>query len=106
MVEYKGKDRWHNAKPDRDIGRLWEALSEGKCAFVMVAEKNWGISPRRRGRKEWEKISASLRLCGDTFFREGGEHPGIYFRNLRYSLPAMAYRVIFRANSPLSGVFS
>lgn len=39
-------DRWPNATPDRDIGGLWEDLSEGKCAFVMVTfviatEKNW-----------------------------------------------------------------
>jgi type III restriction enzyme len=40
-VEYKGKDRWNDAKPDREIGELWEELSEGKCLFVMVTEKNW-----------------------------------------------------------------
>lgn len=40
-VEYKGKDRWTDAKPDRDIGELWEELSEGKCAFAMVTDKKW-----------------------------------------------------------------
>ena len=40
-VEYKGKDRWNDAKPDRDIGGLWEELSGGTCLFVMVTEKNW-----------------------------------------------------------------
>ena len=29
------------AKPDRDIGDLWEELSGGKCLFVMVKEKRW-----------------------------------------------------------------
>lgn len=40
-VEYKGGDRWDNAEDDRLIGDLWEAMSGGKCVFVMATEKNW-----------------------------------------------------------------
>lgn len=40
-VEYKGKDRWGDAKDDRDIGALWEEMSGGKCLFVMVTNKDW-----------------------------------------------------------------
>ena len=40
-VEYKGKDRWIGAKDDRDIGGLWEEMSDGKCLFVMVTDKDW-----------------------------------------------------------------
>lgn len=42
-VEYKGKDRWNDAKDDRAIGGLWEELSGGKCLFVMVTDKNWSV---------------------------------------------------------------
>lgn len=41
VVEYKGADRWKAAEPDRLVGELWEELSAGKCAFVMVKEKRW-----------------------------------------------------------------
>ncbi len=40
-VEYKGKDRWTDAKDDRDIGGLWAELSAGQCRFVMVTERDW-----------------------------------------------------------------
>ena len=40
-VEYKGKDRWVEAKDDRDIGGLWEEMSGGSCLFVMVTNKDW-----------------------------------------------------------------
>lgn len=40
-VEYKGADRWTDAKDDRLIGGLWAELSGGRCRFVMVKEKRW-----------------------------------------------------------------
>ena len=40
-VEYKGKDRWKDAEDDRDIGGLWEEMSNGACLFIMVTEKEW-----------------------------------------------------------------
>jgi len=40
-VEYKGADRWQNAEDDRLIGGLWEALSAGRCWFVMITQRNW-----------------------------------------------------------------
>lgn len=40
-VEYKGKDRWSDAKDDREIGGLWEEMSDGKCLFVMATDKDW-----------------------------------------------------------------
>lgn len=40
-VEYKGADRWNDAKDDRLIGELWANLSEGRCRFVMVKDKRW-----------------------------------------------------------------
>ena len=40
-VEYKGADRWTNAEDDRLIGGLWADLSDGRCRFVMVKDKNW-----------------------------------------------------------------
>jgi len=43
VVEYKGGDRWASASPDRLIGELWEELSGGKCAFVMVQNKEWSV---------------------------------------------------------------
>ena len=42
-VEYKGADRWGNAEDDRLIGGLWEELSNGRCRFVMVKDKNWNL---------------------------------------------------------------
>lgn len=43
VVEYKGADRWDTpkVKKDRQIGGLWAELSNGKCHFVMVKDKNW-----------------------------------------------------------------
>lgn len=41
VVEYKGADRWDNAKSDRKLGELWAELSGGKCLFIMVKDKNW-----------------------------------------------------------------
>ena len=41
-VEYKGADRWAGAKGDRLIGGLWAKLSEGRCRFVMVKDRQWG----------------------------------------------------------------
>ena len=41
VVEYKGADRWDAAKDDRDIGGLWAELSDGKCRFVMVKDREW-----------------------------------------------------------------
>jgi type III restriction enzyme len=43
VVEYKGGDRYAGAKPDRDMGDLWAELSDGRCRFVMVTEKKWGV---------------------------------------------------------------
>jgi type III restriction enzyme len=40
-VEYKGADRWLNAEDDRLIGGLWASLSEDRCRFVMVKDKDW-----------------------------------------------------------------
>lgn len=41
VVEYKGANGWTNAADDRFIGDLWASLSNGKCKFVMVKDKNW-----------------------------------------------------------------
>ncbi|WP_394752117.1 DEAD/DEAH box helicase [Crenothrix sp.] len=43
IVEYKGKDRWKEAEPDRLIGNLWAELSNGKCQFIMITEKRWDL---------------------------------------------------------------
>lgn len=40
-VEYKGADRWTDAQDDRQIGELWAELSEGRCRFVMVKDRQW-----------------------------------------------------------------
>lgn len=42
-VEYKGEDRWSlpESEEDRRIGALWEEMSEGRCRFVMVTNRNW-----------------------------------------------------------------
>jgi type III restriction enzyme len=40
-VEYKGADRWEAAKDDRLIGELWASLSQGRCRFVMVKDRQW-----------------------------------------------------------------
>jgi len=41
VVEYKGADRWNDARDDREIGELWAELSGGRCKFVMVKDKRW-----------------------------------------------------------------
>lgn len=41
VVEYKGANRWDGAEDDRLIGGLWANLSEGRCRFVMVKDKQW-----------------------------------------------------------------
>ena len=40
-VEYKGKNLWSDTKDDREIGGLWEEMSDGKCLFIMATEKDW-----------------------------------------------------------------
>ena len=42
IVEYKGADRWDTTKvkEDRQIGKLWAELSNRKCRFIMVKDKN------------------------------------------------------------------
>lgn len=43
IVEYKGANMWHEPKVvmDRKVGELWANLSDGKCRFVMVKERDW-----------------------------------------------------------------
>jgi len=41
VVEYKGGQGWTDAQDDRDIGGLWAELSDGKCRFVMVRNRQW-----------------------------------------------------------------
>jgi type III restriction enzyme len=41
VVEYKGAQGWTDAQDDRDIGNLWEELSNGNCRFVMVRDRQW-----------------------------------------------------------------
>jgi type III restriction enzyme len=48
VVEYKGGHGWTDAQDDRDIGDLWAELSDGKCRFVMVRDR------------QWQKIEAAL----------------------------------------------
>ena len=43
IVEYKGKNGWKDAEPDRLIGSLWAELSDGKCQFIMITEKRWDL---------------------------------------------------------------
>lgn len=42
IVENKGGHLWKDAEEDRKIGELWAAMSDGRCRFVMVKEKQWG----------------------------------------------------------------
>lgn len=42
-VEYKGADRWTDAEDDRLIGGLWASLSNDRCRFVMVTNREWGV---------------------------------------------------------------
>ena len=41
VVEYKGAHGWTDAQDDRDIGGLWAELSDDKCRFVMVRDRQW-----------------------------------------------------------------
>ncbi len=41
-VEYKGAQGWTDAADDRLIGGLWADLSDGRCRFVMVRDRDWG----------------------------------------------------------------
>ncbi|NND09119.1 MAG: hypothetical protein HKN87_22335 [Saprospiraceae bacterium] len=45
VVEYKGGDKWSTEKAvaDRDIGNLWSSLSNGKCLFTMLKDKEWEV---------------------------------------------------------------
>ena len=45
VVEYKGANGWTDAADDRQIGGLWASLSDGRCRFVMVKDKNWDAIP-------------------------------------------------------------
>ncbi len=40
IIEYKGLNGWANAEDDRDIGKQWASLSNGKCEFIMVNKKD------------------------------------------------------------------
>ena len=48
-VEYKGADRWIAAEDDRLLGGLWANLSEGRCRFVMVTDRRWGLIEEQLG---------------------------------------------------------
>ncbi len=43
VVEYKGGDKWDTpkVKMDRKVGNLWAEMSEGRCRFVMVKDRDW-----------------------------------------------------------------
>lgn len=41
VVENKGGNGWTDAADDRLIGGLWANLSDGRCRFVMVRDKQW-----------------------------------------------------------------
>jgi type III restriction enzyme len=43
IVEYKGEHLWKDAADDRAIGELWAARSGGRCVFVMLTERKWGM---------------------------------------------------------------
>lgn len=40
-IEYKGAHGWTDAQDDRDIGALWAEMSNGRCRFVMVRDRDW-----------------------------------------------------------------
>ena len=48
-IEYKGADRWTGAEDDRLIGGLWANLSDGRCRFVMVTDKQWDWIEEKMG---------------------------------------------------------
>ena len=41
LTEGTGADRWSAAADDRLIGDLWAELSDGRCRFMMVKDKQW-----------------------------------------------------------------
>src|SRR5690606_4549800 len=41
VVEYKGANGWDAAQDDRGIGNRGAALSDGRCSFVMVKDREW-----------------------------------------------------------------
>lgn len=43
IVEYKGANMWDTpkVKADRQIGELWARLSNGRCEFVMLKNREW-----------------------------------------------------------------
>jgi len=45
VVEYKGGDKWNTPKVemDRKVGNLWAEMSEGRCRFVMVKNREWNV---------------------------------------------------------------
>jgi len=43
VVEYKGADRWKDADHDRLVGNLWADRSHGKCIFVMLTNREFGV---------------------------------------------------------------
>ncbi|MDP3838379.1 MAG: DEAD/DEAH box helicase family protein [Methylococcales bacterium] len=51
IVEYKGRNGWNDAEDDRLIGGLWASLSNGRCQFVMVTDKQWRVIDERIERR-------------------------------------------------------
>ena len=45
VVEYKGADKWDvpKVKEDRMLGQLWAKMSDGKCQFIMVKDRDWRV---------------------------------------------------------------
>lgn len=43
VVEYKGADRISNddSKEKKALGEIWERLSDGRCLFLMISDKNY-----------------------------------------------------------------
>jgi type III restriction enzyme len=41
VIEYKGAQGWTDAEDDRQIGALWAEMSGGRCAFLMVRNRQW-----------------------------------------------------------------
>jgi type III restriction enzyme len=49
VIEYKGADRWKDADHDRLIGNLWADRSNGRCIFVMLTNREFGVIDRAIG---------------------------------------------------------
>ena len=45
IVEYKGADKWDTpkVKEDRMLGQLWAKMSNEKCKFIMVKDRDWAL---------------------------------------------------------------